>query len=384
MDFDRPKEERDFIAHVKTTLEEKIAPEYPEWKAENTTPRRLFEILGEAGLLGFRLEKGRITPIPWLQNIHYYRLAAEFDGGLAIASFAVSQLGLQTLHLFGTEEQKASYLVPGVKGKKIFAFANTEPGAGSDASAIKLRAEDKGDHFLVNGAKAYITNGDIADSIIFTAITHKAEEKKHRGISMLMVDGNTKGLVRSRLKKYGWKISHLSTLAFKDVVVPKENMVGEEKRGFYQTMEIFNIGRIGIAALAFGSSLGAYKQAFKHAKKRMAFGKTLFEHGSKRNEFAENITKLQAGWLLTKKAAFLKDSGKEFRFNSSMAKLFTTEEGVAISRWAVETFGARGVLSALPVSEYPMDAQAALVGEGAPEVQKKIIAGHITELLEDL
>ena len=124
--------------------------------------------------------------------------------------------------------------------------------------------------------------------------------------------------------------------------------------------------------------------AFDHARKRQAFGKSLFEHESKRNEFAENIAKLQAGWLLVQKAAFLKDSGKEFRYNSAMAKLFCTEAGAEIARWAVTTFGGRGVLTGMKVSHYPADAQAALVGEGAPEIQKKIISEHIEELLDGL
>ena len=116
MDFDHSEEEQDFINHVRTSLKETIKPAFPEWKAANTTPQRMYQLLGEAGLLGFRLENGKPASIPWLQNIHYYREAAEFDGGLAIASFAHAQLGLQALHLYGTKEQKANYLLPGIKG----------------------------------------------------------------------------------------------------------------------------------------------------------------------------------------------------------------------------------------------------------------------------
>lgn len=384
MDFDLTLDEISFSEYVEQVLDERIRPEYSEWKTANTTPPRMFEILGEARLLGFSENEGGIQPIPWLRNIHWYKKAAEFSGGLAIAAFAHSQVGLQALHDYGNPEQKERYLIPGFRGKKIFAFANTEPGAGSDASAISLRAKDKGDHYLLNGSKAYITNGDIADHIILTAVSHPDEEKRYRGISMFLVDGTTPGLSRSRLKKTGWKISHLSMLTFKDVKVPKENLIGEPQRGFYQTMEVFNSSRTGIAALAFGTSLGAYKYAFRHARKRKAFGKVLFDHESKRNEFADNMTLLQAGWLLVQKAAFLRDQGKEFKYNSSMAKLFCTEEGLAISQWATEIFGARGLIDGVPVSHYPYDAKAALMGEGAPEVQKKIIAGNIEKLLEDL
>jgi alkylation response protein AidB-like acyl-CoA dehydrogenase len=264
------------------------------------------------------------------------------------------------------------------------AFANTEPGAGSDAANLRVTAAADGDGYVVDGAKAYITNGDIADHIVFTAVTHPDEEKKHRRVSMFVVDGNAPGLKRTRMKKQAWKISHLSSLIFDGVRVPKENMVGEPGRGFYQTMHVFNAGRIGVAALSFGAALGAYKAAYDYAGKRTVFGEKLIDHGSKRHEFAENITALEAGWLLIEKAAWLKDSGEEFRFNSSMAKLFATEEAMRVTLWAAETFGARGVLASGDVTRYPDDARGALVGEGAPEVQKKIVAEGIGHLLEGL
>jgi alkylation response protein AidB-like acyl-CoA dehydrogenase len=318
-----------------------------------------------------------------LNNIHFYNHAAQFSGGIAIASFAHSQLGLQALFYFGSELQKNNYLIPGLKGQKIIAFANTEPGAGSDAAAISLTAEASGGSYVLNGTKSYITNGDIADHIILTSITHPGVEKRHKRISMFMVDGDTAGLSRHRLSKTAWAESHLATLNFKDVTIPKENLIGDFQRGFYQTMDVFNTSRIGISALTFGTAMGAYKLAFKHAKNRKAFGKTLLEHESKKNEFAEHMARLEATWLLIQKAAYLKDTGQEFRFNSSMAKLIATEEALRITNWATELLGARGVLSTHPISAYPLDAKGSMVGEGAPEVQKKIIAENLEKKLQD-
>jgi alkylation response protein AidB-like acyl-CoA dehydrogenase len=229
--------------------------------------------------------------------------------------------------------------------------------------------------------KSYITNGDLADHIVFTAITHPEEPKKHQRISMLIVDGEVSGLKRFRLKKLPWKMSHLSAVNFKDVKIPKENLLGEPQHGFYQTMEVFNNSRIGISALSFGTALGAFKYAFKHSRSRKTFGKFLIEHQSKKNEFAEHLARLEACWLLIQKAAYLSDIGLEFRYNSSMAKLVSTEEALKISLWATELLGARGVLSSHQISEYPLDAKGGMVGEGAPEVQKKIIAEHIEEML---
>lgn len=383
MDFTESDEEIEFRNYIQSVFDEKIKPRFPEWKSANTTPKEMFKLLGDSGLLGFFIEEDEVKQIPWLKNIHYYKYAGIYDGGLAIASFAHSQLALQALFNNVNSEQKKTFLMPGVRGEKIFAFANTEPGAGSDAAAIKLHAEEKDDHFIINGSKSYITNGDIADHIVVTAVTHPEVEKKHAGISMFIVDGDHQGLSRHRLDKYPWKISHLSVLHFKDVSVPKENLLGEMQRGFYQTMDVFNASRIGLSALTFGTALGSYRLAHRHAVNRKAFGKTLIQNDSKKNEFADNLVRLEASWLLTQKAAFLKDSGREFRYNSSMAKLFTTEEALKITEWATEILGARGVLERHPVSDYHHDAKGSMMGEGAPEVQKRIISRIVQDKVDE-
>ncbi len=349
-----------------------------------TTPHELWKILGSEGLLGFRHTEDGDVRIPWQMNIHTYRELAQLSGGLAIAAFAHSQLGVQAFHFFGTPEQQKRYMVPGMDGDAVIAFANTEPGAGSDASALTTTAERDGDEWVINGTKAYITNGDLSDHVVFTAVTDPGAARAHRGISQFAVDGDADGLTRMRMQKYGWKESHLSTLRFEDVRIPAENMIGEPERGFYQTMDIFNSSRIGIAALALGTALGSYRMAYDHVRRRKAFGKTLFEHESKRVEFADNLARLEAGWLLVEKAAWLSDTGRESRANASMAKLFNTEEGMGITQWATEAFGARGVMATHPVAEYPHDAKAALLGEGAPEVQKKIIAENIDSVLDEM
>ncbi len=307
---------------------------------------------------------------------------AEISGGLAIAAFVHSQTGLKAVHSFGTPYQYQRYLYPGMEGGKIFAIANTEPGAGSDAASISLKAEDRGDHFLLNGTKAYITSGDIADVLIITGVTDIEASRKHKGISMFIVDGNSKGLKRRRMGKYGWVESHLATLELNDVMVPKENLLGEKNRGFYQTMDVFNSSRIGIAALANGSALGAFKMALDYNKKRDIFGKPIMDFESKRAEYADRMTFLQAGWLMVEKAAEVHDNGGDFSYYASMAKLFNTEEGMKISHWAALNFGARGILEGHPVSQYMLDSNVALIGEGAPEVQRKIISENLERILE--
>ncbi len=384
MELGLSNEERAFRDRARLVIKERIAPRFAEWRENDTTPRELFEIFGSERMLGFRAQGDDIVPVPWLQNIHLYRELSKFSGGLGIATFVQANLGNEAFHLFGSREQKNEYLLPGLEGKRLFAFANTEPSAGSDASAIKLTAEDKGDHYLVNGMKAYITNADFADDIIFTAVTEPDSEKQHRRVSMFITPGNAKGLTRTRLKKYGWKGSHLCTLNFEDVKVPKGNLLGQKGRGFYQTMELFNNGRIGVSSLAFGAALGAFEHAYGHAQKRKAFGRTLFEHESKTYEFSENIARLQAGWLLIQKAAYEADSGRDFKHYASLAKLFNTEEGMKITLWGVITMGARGIIQQNPIADYPHDSLVSLIGEGAPEVQKKVIAQGLDTILKDL
>ncbi|MGA1847913.1 MAG: acyl-CoA dehydrogenase family protein [Thermoplasmatota archaeon] len=384
MDLGLSVEERSFRQLVDLVIQDRIKPRLKEWRKERTTPRDFFTALGDAGLLGYRKGKGTVEAIPWLQNIYFYRELAQVSGGLAIAAFVHSQTGLKALHSFGNEVQRRRYLVPGMKGEKIMAIANTEPGAGSDAAAISMQAEERGNHYILNGTKSYITSGDIADGIVLTAVTDPDAEKPHRGISMFVVDGEAEGLTRSRMSKYGWVESHLSTLVLENVKVPRENLLGSRGKGFYQTMEVFNSSRIGIAAVAHGSALGAFKMSFDYNRQRDIFGKPVFDHGTKRAEYADRMALLEAGWLLVQKAAYMHDRGEVFHPYASMAKLFNTEEGLRISQWAALNFGARGILTGHPVSQYPLDSNAALIGEGAPEVQRKIVSENIENILKEL
>jgi alkylation response protein AidB-like acyl-CoA dehydrogenase len=381
MDLRLSQEEKAFREVVDTHLKEQIIPNQIKWKKMKTTPREFFESMGKASLLGYRFQNGTIAQIPWLQNIYLYQQLSQISGGLAIGAFVHSQTGLKAIHSYGNKKHYENYLLPGMKGEKILAIANTEPGAGSDAASISLTAEDKGDHWLLNGTKSYITSGDIADAIVVTAVTDKNAVKPHRGISMFVVDGELEGLQRLRMAKYGWSESHLATLIFENVKVPKTNLIGRMNFGFYQTMEVFNSSRIGVASIAHGSAFGAFKMSYNYNKKRDIFGKKIYEFESKKAEYADKITMLEAGWLLVQKAAHQHDNGKDYLYYSSMAKLFNTEEGQKISHWAALNFGARGLLAGHPVSQYPLDSTAAMMGEGAPEVQRKIISENIDDIL---
>ncbi len=384
MDFSETHSEKEFKAKVRAVVGSEIVPKVSKWMNNKRLPREMFRSLGKHELLGFRHGAEGIEPIPCMENIHLYKSLAMANGGVAISSFAHSQLGNQGLYFFGDEKQKERFLTPGIRGEKVLAFANTEPGAGSDAASISLTAEDDGDSFLLNGTKTYITNGETADQILVTAVTDPGEEKKHQGISMFIVDGDSTGLKRTPLEKYGWLPSDLTALSFKDVKVNPDRLLGERRRGFYQTMQIFDSSRIGLSALAFGTALGAMKSAHDFASNRKVFGKTLLEFESKRGEMADRAARLQAGWLLIQKAAYHMDSNEEYGYHASTAKLFNTESGLDIANWASILHGASGVLPHNRASQYPLDAKAAVIGEGAPEVQKKIIMKNIGKILDGL
>ena len=222
MDFSESQEEKAFRAKVRNFVDTEIMPNVSAWLKENRMPREMFESFGRHELLGFTDGQNGIQSIPWLQNIHLYKSLAVANGGAAISAFAHSQLGNQALHFFGNDAQKRDFLIPGMQGKMILAFANTEPGAGSDAAAITLAAEENGDKFILNGAKTYITNGEIADRIIVTAITDSSQEKRHARISMFIVDADSPGLTKKPLEKHGWAPSHLTALSFKNVEISSE------------------------------------------------------------------------------------------------------------------------------------------------------------------
>ena len=281
------------------------------------------------------------------------------------------------LEAFGTEEQKQKYLTKLATGEMLGAFCLSEPEAGSDATSQATTAEDKGDYYLVNGTKNWITNGNSSDVCLVIAQTNR--EKKHRGINCLIIEKGTPGFVVGKKEdKMGIRASDTHSLLFTDVKVPKENRIGEDGFGFKFAMSTLNGGRIGIAAQALGIAAGAYELALKYSQERKSFGKQIFEHQAIQFKLAEMVTKIEAARLLVYKAARLKDEHKDYVQAAAMAKLYASEVAMWATTEAVQIHGGYGYVKEFHVERLMRDAKITQIYEGTSEIQKLVIAREIT------
>jgi alkylation response protein AidB-like acyl-CoA dehydrogenase len=280
------------------------------------------------------------------------------------------------LEKYGSEEQKEKYLKRLATGEIIGAFCLSEPEAGSDATSQRTTAEDKGDYYLLNGTKNWITNGNSASVYIVMAQTDP--EKGHKGINALIVEKDMEGFVVGKKEdKLGIRGSDTHSLMFTDVKIPKENRIGEDGFGFNFAMNTLNGGRIGIAAQALGIASGAYELALQYSKERKAFGKTISQHQAIQFKLADMATKIEAARLLCLKAAYLKDSGQDFALAGSMAKLYASEVAMDVTVEAVQVHGGYGYVKEYHVERLMRDAKITQIYEGTSEIQRVVIARNV-------
>jgi alkylation response protein AidB-like acyl-CoA dehydrogenase len=278
--------------------------------------------------------------------------------------------------MFGTEEQKEKYLKPLASGKVHGAFCLSEPEAGSDATSQRTTAEDKGDYYLLNGTKNWITNGGTAS--VYLVIAQTDAEKRHKGINALILEKGMPGFVVGKKEdKMGIRGSDTHSLMFTDVKVPKANRIGEEGFGFTFAMTTLNGGRIGIASQALGIASGAYELALKYAKERKAFNKKLVEHQAIQFKLADMATKIDAARLLIWQAASLKDQKKDFVKAASMAKLFASQIAQEVTTEAVQIHGGYGYVKEYHVERLMRDAKITQIYEGTTEIQKMVISREL-------
>lgn len=275
---------------------------------------------------------------------------------------------------FGSEDQKQKYLVPLAKGEKLGAFALTEPCAGTDASMQKSTAVDMGDHYLLNGSKIFITNAGAADVFIVFAMTNK--ELGTKGISAFILERNMSGFSISKPEnKMGLRASSTCELVFEDVKVPKENLLGEEGKGFRIAMATLDGGRIGVAAQAVGIAQGAIDEAKKYTAERIQFGRRISQFQNTQFVLADMQTRTDAARLLVWRAAEAKDAGVPYSHLAAMAKLFASETASAVTNKAVQLFGGYGYSKDYPVERMMRDAKVTEIYEGTSEVQRMVISG---------
>jgi len=280
------------------------------------------------------------------------------------------------LDMFGTEEQKMKYMVPLAKGEKIGAFGLTEPNAGTDASEQQTTAILDGDNYILNGSKIFITNGGVAETFIIFAMTDKS--KGTRGITAFIVEKSFEGFSVGKLEdKLGIRASSTTELVFTNCIVPKENMLGKEGKGFGIAMKTLDAGRIGIAAQALGIAEGALDEAVKYMKERKQFGKPLAAFQGLQWMVAELDVKIEAAKLLVYKAAANKDAGIPYTVEAARAKLFASEVAMEVTTKAVQIFGGYGYTKEYPVERMMRDAKITEIYEGTSQVQKMVIAGNL-------
>jgi alkylation response protein AidB-like acyl-CoA dehydrogenase len=300
---------------------------------------------------------------------------SKIDASASVCMSVNNSLVCWGLEKFGSEEQKQKYLKP-LAAHGIGAFCLSEPEAGSDATSQRTTAEDKGDYYLLNGTKNWVTNGSSASTYLVIAQTDAA--KRHKGINALIVEKGMPGFVVGKKEdKMGIRGSDTHSLMFQDVKVPKANRIGEDGFGFTFAMTTLNGGRIGIAAQALGIATGAFELALKYAKERKAFGKHLAEHQAIQFKLSEMATKIEAARLLLWQAATLKDEGKDFIRAASMAKLYASEIAQEVTTEAVQIHGGYGYVKEFHVERLMRDAKITQIYEGTTEIQKMVIAREL-------
>ena len=342
-------------------------------------PAAQVKMLGELGFLGMMVsEKYGGSNLDALSYVLVMEELSKVDASASVVVSVNNSLVCYGLEAFGTEAQKEKYLKPLASGTVIGAFCLSEPEAGSDATSQQTTAEDKGDHYLLNGTKNWITNGSTASTYLVIAQTHR--ELKHKGINAFIIEKGMAGFtVGPKENKLGIRGSDTHSLMFNDVKVPKENRIGEDGFGFKFAMKTLEGGRIGIAAQALGIAAGAYELALAYSKERKTFGKPIHEHQAIAFKLADMATQIEAARLLVYKAAWLKDQGQSYTLAGSMAKLFASKVAMDVTIEAVQIHGGYGFVKEYHVERLMRDAKITQIYEGTSEIQQVVISRDILQ-----
>ena len=369
------EEEQEILAMLDDFAAKEVGPRAQEVDEEERFPIEAREKLAEMGMMGvyFPEEYGG-AGLSYMTYIGVCEKLAEYCATTSVMLSAHESLSCWPIYAYGTEEQKQKYLVPMASGEKLGAFALTEPGAGTDAAMQKTVAADKGDHWLLNGSKIFITNAQYADVFIVFAMTNK--ELGTKGISAFIVERGTPGFeISGHEKKMGIRGSSTSELIFNDCKIPKENLLGELGKGFKVAMTTLDGGRVGIAAQAVGIAQGAINDALAYVKERVQFGKSIWKFQNTQFQLADMQARVDAARLLLYRAAQAKQDGEPYSHLAAMAKLFCAETASDVTRRCVQLAGGYGYSRDYPFERHMRDAKITEIYEGTSEVQRMVIAG---------
>jgi hypothetical protein len=377
MDF-RPTEEQDLLRRtVREFAETEIRPHVMEWDEAQHFPMDLLPKLASLGLMGITYPEefggAGMSAVDYCICIEEL---ARVCPAIALSVAAHNGLCMSHISMFGSDAQKQQYLPRLVRGEVLGAWGLTEAGAGSDAAGMRTTAVRQGNCWVLNGAKTFITHGRIGGVMVVIAVTDRA--KGHRGISAFVVEHGTPGMAAGKKEdKLGMRASDTSEVVFENCRIPSGQLLGEEGQGFINTLQVLDAGRIGIAALSVGLAQGAYEAALKYAKERRQFGQPIASFQAIQWKLADNATRIEAGRLLTYRAAYLRDQGMRTTRESSIAKLFASEMAVKAADDCVQIHGGYGFVKDYPAEKYFRDVKLVTIGEGTSEIQRLVIARQL-------
>lgn len=377
MHFELSEEQLMIQQAARDFAQQELKPGVIERDEHQKFPAEQVKKLGELGFLGMMVsEKYNGSGLDAISYVLVMEELSKIDASASVVVSVNNSLVCYGLEAYGSEAQKEKYLKPLAAGEKIGAFCLSEPEAGSDATSQRTTAEDKGDYYLLNGTKNWITNGSTASTYLVIAQTHP--ELKHKGINAFIVEKGMEGFtVGPKENKLGIRGSDTHSLMFNDVKVPKENRIGEDGFGFKFAMKTLEGGRIGIAAQALGIAQGAFELATQYAKERKSFGKPIAEHQAIAFKLADMATQIEAARLLVYKAAWLKDQGLPYTQAGSMAKLFASKAAMDVTVEAVQVHGGYGFVKEYHVERLMRDAKITQIYEGTSEIQKMVISREV-------
>ena len=377
MNFDLTQEQQMIKKTIKEFADKVVAPGAIERDRTKEFPTEIFKQLSHMGMMGLPFDEkyggaGADTTSFAIVTEELSRACAS----TGITYSAHISLGGAPLNLFGTDEQKEKYLAPICTGESFGAFGLTEPNAGSDAGGTETRAVEDGDDWVINGSKVYITNASHAKHLAITAITGMNDGKKE--ISAIIVPTDAEGFtIIDNYEKMGLNSSNTTELVLDNVRVPKGNLLGKRGEGFKQFLVTLDGGRIGIAAMAVGIAQAAFNRALAYSKERKQFGKTLSEFQITQFKLADMAMKIELARNMVYKAAWMKDQGRPFTKEASMAKLYASEISMQVANEAIQIHGGYGYMKEYEVERYMRDAKLLEIGEGTSEVQRMVIARQI-------
>ncbi len=362
------EEQKILINTIEEFAKKKIEPIAKKIDEEDEIPSMLYRELRDIGLMGILIpQKYGGSELDMLTYSYILEIVGRYSGGLALSLEAQNSLGLSHLYLYGNEKQRERYVPEVIASANPIAWALTEPQSGSDAKNLQTKALKKDNKYIITGSKIFITHGVHSDYLVLFA-------KAEKGISAFIVDGHAKGIERNAIKnKLGVRGTETAEIFLNEVEVPEENLLGKEGEGYKQAMNILDAGRIAIGAMGVGLAQGAFNLVVSYMKERSAFGSKLENFEGLQFRLAELGTELEAARLMVHQSALLKDQGKTFKKQASMAKYFSSQVAMKISNFAIQVHGGYGYFRDFGIDRYLRDSKLLEIGEGTNEVQRLII-----------